>query len=132
MALRTRNSQWQPRHATITPFGAAIATWVLSALVGDGPWLFWHNMEPVKSMAGVGTIGYGMVAVLGEGGIKLVFWAIDERRKKLTAREIDTLTTVRERLEREEDVVGLAVVDEMIEDRRRNPLRIGVRCRRRG
>ena len=82
-------------------------------------------------MAGVGTIGYGMAAVLFEGCIKLVFWAIDERRKKLTAREIDTLTTVRERLERVEDPIGLAVVDEMIEDWRRNPLRIGVRRRRR-
>ena len=116
----------------ITPFGAAVATWVLSLLIGDGQWLFWHNMDPIKSMAGVGTIGYGMVAVLGEGGIKLVFWAIDERRKKLTAREIDTLTTVRERLEREENNAGVAVVDDMIEDRRRNPLRIGVRRRRRG
>ncbi|MDE2787312.1 MAG: hypothetical protein OXL37_11680 [Chloroflexota bacterium] len=60
-----------------------------------------------------------------------MFWAIDERRKKLTAREIDTLTDVRERLERLEDKAGVAVVDEMIEDRRRNPLRIGVRRRRR-
>ena len=83
-------------------------------------------------MALVGMMGYGMAAVLGKGGIKLVFWAIDERRKKLTAREIDTLTTVRERLEREENNSGVAVVDEMIEDRRRNPLRIGVRRRRRG
>ena len=61
----------------------------------------------------------------------MVFWAIDERRKKLTAREIDTLTTVRERLEREKNNDGVAVVDEMIEDRRRNPLRIGVRRQRR-
>lgn len=114
----------------ITPFGAAITTWVLSALLGDGVWLFWHNLDPVKAIAGVGTIGYGMIAVAGEGGIKLVFWAIDERRKKLTAREIDTLTAVRERLEREQDTVGVAVVDDMIEDRRRNPLRIGIRRRR--
>ena len=81
-------------------------------------------------MAGVGTIAYGMAAVLGEGGIKLVFWAIDERRKKLAAREIDTLTAVRERLEREENPAGVAVVEDMIEDRRRNPLRIGIRRRR--
>ena len=72
-----------------------------------------------------------MVAVLGEWGIKLVFWAIDERRKKLTAREIDTLTDVREQLQKEQDAAGVAVVDDMIEDRRRNPLRIGIRRRRR-
>ena len=29
----------------------------------------------------------------------MVFWAIDERKKKLTAREIDTLTELRERLQ---------------------------------
>ncbi len=81
-------------------------------------------------MAGVGTIAYGMAAVLGEGVIKLVFWAIDERRKKLTAREIDTLTAVRERLEREQNPAGVAAVEDMIEDRRRNPLRIGIRRRR--
>ena len=62
----------------------------------------------------------------------MVFWAIDERRKKLTAREIDTLLDVRDRMEEEQNTVAIAVVDEMIEDRRRNPLRIGVRRRRRG
>ena len=61
----------------------------------------------------------------------MVFWAIDERRKKLTAREIDTLTDVREQLQKEQDAAGVAVVDDMIEDRRRNPLRIGIRRRRR-
>ena len=122
--------RWLRRHAMLTPFGAAVATWLLSALIGGGRWLFWHDLGSLKSMAGVGTIAYGMVAVLGEGGIKLVFWAIDERRKKLTAREIDTLTAVRERLEREQDAAGVAIVDDMIEDRRRNPLRIGIRRRR--
>ena len=129
--MQSEDIRWLRRHAMITPFGAAVTTWVLSALFGDGVWLFWHNLEPVKAMAGVGTIGCGMVAVVGEGGIKLVFWAIDERRKKLTAREIDTLTAVRERLEREEIDAGVAVVEEMIENRRRNPLRIGVRRRSR-
>ncbi len=58
-----------------------------------------------------------------------MFWAIDERRKKLTALEIDTLTDVREQLQKEQDAAGVAVVDDMIEDRRRNPLRIGIRRR---
>ena len=60
----------------------------------------------------------------------MVFWAIDDRRKKLTAREIDTLLDVRDRMEEAQNTFGIAVVDEMIEDRRRNPLRIGVRRRR--
>ena len=54
----------------------------------------------------------------------MVFWAIDERRKKLTAREIDTLTELRERLQKEQNERAIEIVDEMIEDRRRNPLRL--------
>ena len=74
-------------------------------------------------MSGLGTIGYGMVAVVVEGGIKVVFWALDERRRKLTWREIETLTEARDRLDKEQDIGAIAVLDKMIEDRRRDPLR---------
>ena len=56
-----------------------------------------------------------------------MFWAIDERRRKLTQREIDTLTEARDRLNREQDTAAIAVLEEMIEDRRRNPLRLRIR-----
>lgn len=115
--------RWLRRHAMITPFGAAATTWALSAWIGGGHWLFWNDIEPAKSMAGLGAIGYGMAAVLIAGGIKAVFWALDERRKKLTRREIETLTEVRDRLNQENDSSAIAVVDKMIEDRRRDPLR---------
>ena len=75
-------------------------------------------------MAGLGTITWRMAAVLAEGGYKLVFWAMDDRRRKLTEREIDTLLTVRDRLKAEQNDTGIAVVDDMIEERRRDPLRI--------
>ena len=122
--MGTDDVRWLRRHAMITPFGAAVTTWLLSALVGGGPWLFWHDLEPAQAMAGLGTITWGMAAILAEGGIKLVFWAIDERRRKLTEREIDTLLEARERLKQGQDTYGIAVMDDMIEDRRRNPLRI--------
>ena len=86
---------------------------------GGGQWLFWHDLEPVQAMATLGTITWGMAAVLAEGGIKLVFWVIEERRRKLTEREIDTLISARERLKQENDEAGAAVLDGMIDDRRR-------------
>ena len=49
---------------------------------------------------------------------------MDDRRRKLTEREIDTLLTVRDRLKAEQNDTGIAVVDDMIEERRRDPLRI--------
>ena len=53
----------------------------------------------------------------------MVFWALDERRRKFTMREIEALTEARNRLRREQDATGVAVVEEMIEDRWRDPLR---------
>ena len=53
-----------------------------------------------------------------------MFWAIDDRRRRLTEREIDTLLEARERLKQAESTAGVAIVDDMIEDLRRNPLRI--------
>ena len=52
-----------------------------------------------------------------------MFWALDERRKKLTRREIETLTEARDRMNKEKDSSAIAVLDKMIEDRRRDPLR---------
>ena len=53
-----------------------------------------------------------------------MFWAIDDRRRKLTEREIDTLLELRDRMKERQDDDGIAVVDDMIEERRRDPLRI--------
>lgn len=117
--MGTDDVRWLRRHAMITPFGAAVTTWLLSAWVGGGQWLFWHDLEPVQAMATLGTITWGMAAVLAEGGIKLVFWVIEERRRKLTEREIDTLISARERLKQENDEAGAAVLDGMIDDLRR-------------
>ena len=54
----------------------------------------------------------------------MVFWAIDDRRRRLTEQEIDTLLEARERLKQAGATGSIAIVDDMIEDLRRNPLRI--------
>ena len=117
--MGTDDVRWLRRHAMITPFGAAVTTWLLSALVGGGPWLFWHDLEPAQAMAGLGTITWGMAAVLAEGGYKLVSWAMDRRRQRRMDREIATLLEARERLKRAPATDSIAIMDDMIEDRRR-------------
>ena len=54
----------------------------------------------------------------------MVFWAIDDRRRKLTEQEIDTLFKVRDRLKQAGATGSIAIVDDMIEDLRQDPLRI--------
>lgn len=53
----------------------------------------------------------------------MVFWALDERKKKMTYREIATLTDVRDRVDKEQNPAIVEMLDKMIDDRRRDPLR---------
>ena len=53
----------------------------------------------------------------------MVFWALDDRRMKLTRREIATLIKARDNLEQAQHDNAVAIVNEMIEERRRDPLR---------
>ncbi len=116
--MRSDDIRWLRRHIMATPFGAAFATWLLSSLVGEGQWLFWRDLDPVNSMAGLGTITYGMAVVLAEWSANMVFWALEERKRRARRRELKTLTDVRDRLEEERDNVGIKVVDNMIADLR--------------
>lgn len=59
----------------------------------------------------------------------MVFWALDDRRMKLTQREIATLIKARDNLEQANFDNAVAIVNEMIEERRHDPLR---RHRKRG
>lgn len=55
----------------------------------------------------------------------MVFWALDDRRMKLTYREIAVLTEARDRMKKMpgDTANAVAIVDKMIDDRRRDPLR---------
>ena len=121
--MESSDVRWLRRHATITPFGAAVTTWLLSVWVGGGQWLFWNDLEPAKAMAGLGAIAYGIIAVVAEGGIRMVFWALDERKKKMAWREITALTKARDRVDKEQHPSIVEMLDKMIDDRRRDPLR---------
>ena len=49
----------------------------------------------------------------------MVFWALEEHKRRVRRREIKTLTAVRDKLEKEHNNAGVTVVDNMIADLRR-------------
>lgn len=77
--------RWLRRHAVIAPFGIFAATLLLA--IRAGRWDGWGSLELAANLVDLGAVLYGMVAVLVEGGIKMVFWALEERRKMIKARE---------------------------------------------
>ena len=83
--IRYRDIRWLRLHALFAPFGVCAATALL--LVRSGQWAGWESLQAASSMVDLGAAVYGMVAVLAERSIFMIFWALEQRRKWSKERE---------------------------------------------
>ena len=80
-----RERQWLRRHAVAAPFGVFAATALL--VIRSGQWAGWGSLELAANLVELGAVLYGMAAVLVEGGIRMVFWALEERKMMIENRK---------------------------------------------
>ncbi len=73
--------RWLRRHAMAAPFGILIATIVLGYVSAPELWGSRQILGSWASLVDLGAVVYAAIAVLAERGVRLVFWALDERRK---------------------------------------------------
>ncbi len=74
-------SRWLVRHVVFVPVGTFIATYLLSLPFGVG---IWNNAKDIKTASDIvdlGAVVYTTIAVLTEGSVKMIWWALDQRRK---------------------------------------------------
>lgn len=72
--------RWLRRHTVVAPFGIFAVTLALA---------WWERVLPWPSVGPAGTaelvdlaaVIYGMIAVLTERGVRVMFWALDQRRQ---------------------------------------------------
>lgn len=76
-----REMRWLRLHAMIAPFGVFLVTVLL--LARSGKWSGWESLESAATLVDLGAVIYAMVAVLVERGVDMVFWALEQRRKRL-------------------------------------------------
>ena len=80
--------RWLRRHAIAAPFGIFAATLLLTYWTEHGQWQPPAGLDAAARMVDLAAVLYAMVAVLVERGARLMFWALDERRKwRAKARE---------------------------------------------
>ena len=79
------NARWLRLHALFAPFGVCAVTALL--LARSGQWDGWESLPVASSLVDLGAAVYGMVAVLTERSIDMVFWALEQRRKRAKERE---------------------------------------------
>ena len=70
--------QWGLRlHAIILPFGVFILTALLTRWT-SGQWPGQANLEMAANLVDLATVIYGMIALTVEGGVRLMFWALQK------------------------------------------------------
>ena len=70
--------QWGLRlHAVILPFGVFILTALLTRWT-SGQWPGQANLEMAANLVDLATVIYGMIALTVEGGVRLMFWALQK------------------------------------------------------
>ena len=74
-------SGWQYRHFWTSPFGASALT-----ITWSNQWMFWPDWNKVSDMVGLGVISYGVVAVVAEGGLVGMWYALSKIGKDLEER----------------------------------------------
>lgn len=73
--------RWLRRHATVAPFGVFTATLLTTLWLVHWQWQGRTTWELMAGEVDLGAVLYTMVAVLAERGVRLMFWALDQRRK---------------------------------------------------
>ena len=73
--------RWLRRHAMVAPFGIFATTALLTYWKERGQWHALASLESASDLVDLAAVLYAMVAVLVERGARLMFWALDERRK---------------------------------------------------
>ena len=80
-----REMRWLRLHAISAPFGIFTVTVLL--MIRSGEWSGWESLEPTASLVDLGAVLYGMAAVLIERGARMVFWALEQRKKMIAERK---------------------------------------------
>lgn len=80
-----RDVRWLRLHALFAPFGVCAVTALL--LAWSGQWAGRASLPAAASLVDLGAAIYGMIAVLAERSIFMVFWALEQRRKWAQERE---------------------------------------------
>ncbi len=75
------------RHAVVAPFGVLAVTVLLTYLSGGNQWNGWESLKSAASMVDLGIVVYAMIAVTVERGVNMVFWALEQRKKREAERE---------------------------------------------
>ena len=80
------STDWFQRHAIAAPFGITVTT-VLLFWLDQGHWAFWQDLQNATSLVDFGAVIYATVAIVVDGGGRVVFYTIAKWKEDKARRE---------------------------------------------
>ncbi len=100
------NGRWLRWHATVAPFGILATTVFLTYLVQQGQRDELGNITVATDVVDLAAVLYAVVAVLVERGINMIWWALEQRQKRIAERERQESEQVAERERQESERIA--------------------------
>ena len=76
-----RELGWLRRHAALAPFGILVVTALLVYFAGPGRWQGAESLKLAAEQIDLAAALYAAFAVTVERGVRMIWWAIEQRRK---------------------------------------------------
>ena len=79
--------RWLRRHAMVAPFGILATTFLLTYWMQQRQWQWPADLDKAAGLVDIGAVIYAAIAVAVERGVNMIFWALEERKKRQERRE---------------------------------------------
>ena len=114
---RERPARWLRWHATTAPIGILAVTVLLVGLAEPSQWRLADVLDLASRRVELGALGYAVALVLAERTIRVIFWALDQRRewREKWRREIvaDVVTKMREMVQADEELTAKEMLERL-------------------
>ena len=101
--MDSRFPGWAARHALFAPWGILAATYALTVYVKAIGWNIWSdrtNFVAMSDMVDLGIVVYAAGASLAEVIVRMAFYALEQRKKRIEQRKKELETARKEAMQR--------------------------------
>ena len=93
--------RWVRLHAMAAPPGILATTLLLTYWRQGWQWRWPDGLDRAADLVDIGTVIYAVIAVAVERGINMIFWALEERKKRRERNRAELEAEIQARIEAE-------------------------------
>ena len=91
--------RWVRLHAMAAPAGILATTLLLTYWRQGWQWRWPDGLDRATDLVDIGTVIYAVIAVAVERGVNVIFWALEERKKRRERNRAEIEALIQERVE---------------------------------